>query len=143
MGIANLLAHCTVLSTSVTGNTTLYLVVNRHDPTASNRWVLVDLSHQSRTQANYVSNIQQVMNNWSCHKLLLFVNTVTASVAPNLTADRWWLIDAAAEPVFTAGYECFPLLYQDHDTEQDGLHCWVPALRKMMLQREVYEYVVG
>ncbi|WP_193162857.1 hypothetical protein [Enterobacter ludwigii] len=141
MEISRILAHCTTLSTTTVGNTTFYLIVNKNDPTGANRRILVDLSHQIRTQANYVSSIQKVMNDWNCYDLLLFVNSVTVSLLPNLPARDWWLIDAAAEPVQTANYECFPLLYQNHDVEYEGLQCWVPALRKMMYQREVFEYV--
>ncbi|UDQ79775.1 hypothetical protein LJN55_20490 [Erwinia rhapontici] len=141
MEASRILAHCTTLSTSTVGKITFYLVVNRYDPTATNRWILVDLSHQERTQPNYVSSLQKVMDGWDCYDLLLFVNSVTANLLPSLPARKWWLIDAAAEPVQSGDYECFPLLYQNHDVGYDGLHCWVPAFRKMMYQREVYEYI--
>lgn len=141
METSRILAHCTILLTTTVGNTNFYLIVNKNDPTGVNRRIFVDLSHQARTQSNYVSSIQQVMTDWDCYDLLLFVNSVTVSLPPSLPARDWWLINAAAEPVQTACYECFPLLFQNHDVNYYGLHCWVPALRKMMYQREVLEYV--
>ncbi|EJF21088.1 MULTISPECIES: hypothetical protein [Citrobacter] len=141
METSRILAHCTTLLTNAIGKITFYLVVNKNDPTGANRWILVDLSHQERTQPNYVSSLQKVMDDWNCYDLLLFVNSVTTNLPPSLPARKWWLIDAAAEPVWTEGYECFPLLYQNHDVEHDGLHCWVPGFRKMMFQRDVYEHI--
>lgn len=138
MNINNLLNHLVVIKETSIGKTTFRLVVNRADPNGNNRFVLIDLSHQIRTQANYLSSLTSVMQEWQCWKVILYLNTATPGLTSNIPAQHWQLVSANHSPLRIGQYELFPLLWQ---TDSSNLECWVPQLRKNYTEQQVWDII--
>ncbi len=137
----DILNNLTVINSKTLHNTTFYLVTNKYNPTGENRFIFVDLSHQTRTQANYVSSLNSVMKEFNCYSLMLLVNAVTPSLTNNLNG-RWLLLGAHHDKIIESGYEMYPLLYQNHeDLEYEGPICWVPKLRRMLTINQLYDII--
>ncbi|EPP7628133.1 hypothetical protein ACUVB7_002275 [Providencia rettgeri] len=139
MNAGDILKHLSIINTVTISNTTYWLATNKKDPTGENRFIFIDLSHQSRTQINYIANITSVMNQFNCGVLMLLVNSVTPSFYANLNASHYILLDANSNSFLFEGFEFYPLLNQDHDTYSEGLAGWVPSKRKVLTQQQIYD----
>ena len=135
------LSHSTILNSKKIGKTDYYLITNNNDPTRTSRAIFVDLSHQARTQANYLSSLPSVMNEWQCHTYFLFLHKVTASLLPNLPHGRSCILDASAPPSNIQGYILYPLVLQDGCIDMEGQRGYVPQLKGTYTEREVWDMI--
>lgn len=138
MSFARLMSHFTVLKNEVNGSTKFTLAAFNSDPTGQSRTLIVDASHQARTQANYLSSINGFMNKWGCRNVVIYLNAATPSLLPSFEVNNWSFIDANAQPLNVNGYELFPLVNQDpYASSYVGLFCFSPSLRRNLHEEDV------
>lgn len=133
-----LMSHFKELNSEMVGATKYVLGAYAWDVTASSRVVLVDVSHQSRTQANYLSSLTQLMNKWQCRNLVIYLNAATQTLVPSFNADFWCLVDAGASPVMINEYQLFPLINQDPEQlHYEGALCYSPSHGRCLTEADV------
>ncbi|CAI2014561.1 Uncharacterised protein [Serratia proteamaculans] len=138
MSFARLMAHFTVLKTEKNGSTTFVLAAFNSDLTGQSRTLIVDASHQMRTQANYLSSINGFMNKWECRNVVIYLNSATPSLRPSIQVNGWCFIDANAQPREVDGFELFPLVNQDpYESDHMGLYCFSPSHRRNLYEASV------
>lgn len=138
MNFERLLSHFTQHNFCKIGSTKFILATFNSDPTGQARTVIVDVSHQRRTQPNYLSSLNNVMNLWQCRDVIIYLNVATNNLRPSFQANAWCFIDANAEPIFVNGYELFPIVDQDeYVSGYAGLYCFSPDLRRCLNEADV------
>jgi len=138
MSFERLLNHFTQHNFHKIGSTKFILATFNSDPTGQTRTVIVDASHQSRTQPNYLSSLNSVMNQWQCRDVIIYLNVATNNLRPSFQANAWCFIDANAQPIYVNGYELFPTVNQDsYESGYCGLYCFSPDLRRCLNEADV------
>ena len=138
MSFERLMTHFTVLRTEKNGSTVFSLAAFKSDPTGRSLTLIVDASHQARTQANYLSSINAYMNQWGCWNVVIYLNAATQSLRPSFQANGWCFIDANAQYRQVCGFDLFPLVNQDpYESEHIGLYCFSPSHRCNLNEADV------
>lgn len=138
MSFSNIMSHFTELNSEMVGATRYVLGAYASDITARQRVVLVDVSHQNRTQANYLSSLNRLMNQWQCRNLVIYLNAATQTLVPSFDADFWCLVDASASPIVINGYQLFPLINQDpEELHYVGALCYSPSHQACLNEADI------
>lgn len=128
MRFESLLAHFYPLRSETVGETQYVLATFKADITGQARTILVNVSHQNKTQANYLTSLNKMMTKWECRNLVIFLNAATQTLRTSFMAESWCFIDARSEPVVVNGFELFPLVNQDEEAmHYEGLFCFSPS----------------
>ncbi|HHH2014439.1 TPA: hypothetical protein ACPZAJ_003872 [Yersinia enterocolitica] len=127
MSFDRLLTHFNEQRSETIGSTKYVLATFNADITGKTRAILVNVSHQNRTQANYLSSLNNMMTKWDCRNLVIYLNAATQTLSPSFMAESWCFVDANAEPIVFNGFEVFPLINQDEEAvHYEGLNCFSP-----------------
>lgn len=138
MSFSKLLSHFTTLKSEQIGSTNYVLGAFKSDISGQSRTILIDVSHQSRTQANYLSSLNMMMGKWDCYNLVVYLNSATQTLSPSIKANIWCFVDANALPLTVNGYEIFPLINQDPEqVHYEGMLCFSPSHRACVTEYSI------
>lgn len=110
------------------------LILNKHDSSATIRYIYIDLTNQYQTQSNYLNDIVGVANYFNCNHFFVVVNKITPALMQNIPQDiNIFFIDYNKLPeIDDCGNEFYYQTYYSEDDENYIPFGYVPNRDKFI-----------